>query len=199
MLHLACKIPQKVYIAVSGGPDSMAALSFLRAGKKDVTALYFNHGTSHGEDAEKFVREYCQQNNIPLIVERISRTKNKGESPEEYWRNCRYDFLRRYDPVITCHNLDDQVEQWIFTSLRGNPKLIPIYNQGVIRPFVLCRKSELVDWCRSKNVPYLVDPSNSDVKYTRNYIRKELVPAALKVNPGLYKTVARLVKENDKS
>lgn len=144
MIHFLGKLPRNPAIAVSGGADSMAILDFLS--RKDPLVLYFNHGTSHGDDAEEFVRGYCEKNGFRYVIGRADRERTKGESPEEYWRNIRYGFLDKFAaeiPVITCHNLDDQVEQWIFSSFHGNPKLIPYRRGGVIRPFMLTKKSRL--------------------------------------------------------
>ncbi len=190
------KLPRHLSIAVSGGPDSMAILDFLA--NKDPIVMHFNHGTEHGAEAEAFVRDYCDKRGFRLKVGQIERDRNKDESPEEYWRNCRYDFL--FDnfeygngPLITCHTLDDQVEQWIFSSLRGKPTLIPYSRRVVIRPFIATKKEALLGWCERKNVPYLIDPSNDSDLYSRSYIRKHIVPHALQVNPGLYKVIKKKV------
>jgi tRNA(Ile)-lysidine synthase len=195
MIKLLGNIPNTVAIAVSGGPDSMAALDFLSRGKRSVLALYFNHGTEHAKDAERLVSEYCGIKNIPYSVGNISRDKYKNESQEEYWRNERYSFFSNWCnyKIITCHHLDDAIETWIFTSLHGNPMLIPYKRDNFIRPFLASRKSKLIDWCDNKNVPYVIDPSNMDEAYMRNFIRRTLLPNALTVNPGLHKVIRKRV------
>lgn len=207
MLKILGKIPEIIAVACSGGPDSMAAINFLHnRGKRKVIALYFNHGTSHGDQAEAFVREYCNKIGIELVVGKISREKGAKESPEEFWRNERYSFFDnqvcRLSSIygvkvnmVTCHHLDDSVENWIFTALNGQPRLIPYSRDYVIRPFLVVRKAELISWCNSKGVPYLIDPSNSDVKYARNRIRNLIVPQAELINPGIYKVVRKKILE----
>jgi len=113
---------------------------------------------------------------------------------EEYWRRERYTFLEELGPVITCHHLDDCVETYIWSSLHGTPKVIPLTRNNVIRPFLTTRKQDLIYWCESHNVPWIEDESNKNSRYTRNYIRNELIPHALHVNPGLPKLVKKIVE-----
>ena len=75
MIQLLGKIPDSITVAVSGGPDSMAALDFLNNGKRRVSVLYFNHMTEHGQVAKKFVRNYCLQRGIGCLDDRIRRKK----------------------------------------------------------------------------------------------------------------------------
>jgi tRNA(Ile)-lysidine synthase len=127
----------------------------------------------------------------------ITRLKNKSESWEEYWRTQRYEWFHSFDvPIITCHHLDDCAETWIFTSLNGEGRIIPYANKNVIRPFRLNRKSEFTNWCRNKNVPWVEDISNEDTDYMRNFIRHEIIPKALVVNPGLHKVIRKKVLED---
>jgi tRNA(Ile)-lysidine synthase len=197
MLKLQVKLPRRIYLACSGGVDSMAALDFLRR-NHDVRVLHFNHGTAHGEQAEEFVLRYCRKNNIEFIVDRVRQTIPPGLSKEAWWREQRYNFLHKYDvePVITCHHLDDCVETWVWSSMHGTGKIIPYRNRNVIRPFRQTRKRDFEMWCALKNVPYLEDDSNENIHYTRNYIRHEMMPHVLQVNPGIYKTIAKKVKED---
>lgn len=195
MLHIRGEIPRSVCVAVSGGPDSMAVLDFLVRGGRDVTVVHFDHGTEHGEEASAFVSEYCAEKKLKLFLSKANRSRIKGESPEEFWRNMRYEFFFSIDSqIITCHTLDDQVEQWIMTSLHGNPRLIPYSNRNIIRPFMVTTKADLISWCNRKGVPYLTDPSNSSSRYMRSYVRQNIVPHALYVNPGLYKVVKKKVE-----
>lgn len=194
MIRLLGQVPKEVYVAVSGGADSMAALDFLVKGKRSVHALHFDHGTPHGSDARKFVEDYCTVAGIPLTVSTLAREKLPSESMEEYWRNERIRFFKEHSnaPVVTAHHLDDAVEWWIFTSLNGNPTLMRGANpsSNVIRPFLITPKETLVSWCTRKEVPFIHDPSNESRNHSRNRIRHDIIPHALMVNPGL-RTVVR--------
>jgi tRNA(Ile)-lysidine synthase len=91
--------------------------------------------------------------------------------------------------------LDDVVETWIFTSLHGNPMLIPYKRDNFIRPFLTTRRGDFTNWCHDKDVQFVTDPSNLDEAYMRNFIRHTLLPNALIVNPGLHKVVKKKVLE----
>ena len=200
MIKLQTKLPKRVYLACSGGVDSMAALDFLRR-KHHVTVLHYDHGTENGRKARRFMEQYCLENNIDCVMDSNKETIPPGLSREEWWRNKRYHFFDKFagsDPVITCHHLDDCVETWVWSSMHGTGKIIPYRRNGVIRPFRLTRKSAFRWWCVSHNVPWIEDSSNSDTCYTRNYIRHEMMPHVLRVNPGIHKTIARKVDKDVK-
>jgi tRNA(Ile)-lysidine synthase len=200
MIKVQGKLDREVYVACSGGVDSMAVVDFLMRNHK-VNLMFFDHQTENSTEALDFLtNKYYPSiatNTIQLIVGHIEREKERTESWEEYWRNERYRWFHSYEhPIITCHHLDDCVENWIFTSLHGEGRIIPYQNQNVIRPFRLNRKTEFTDWCRNKNVPWIEDSSNQDTRYMRNYIRHEIVPKALMVNPGLHKVIMKKVKDD---
>ena len=73
--------------------------------------------------------------------------------------------------------------------------LFPSHDRGenIIRPFLLNEKSEFVKWCKDKNVPFIDDESNNCTDFNRNRIRHNIVPEALKVNPGLKTVVKKMV------
>ena len=197
MIRFLDKLPRECVVACSGGADSMAALSFLtNHTKRNVTVAYFDHGTEFGTQAKTFVQDFCSFNGLSLTIGSINSEKPKDESWEEYWRNQRYRFLHSFDlPVITAHNLNDQIETWLFTGFHGNSRLIPYQNKNVIRPFMLTLKSELIEWCKFKNVPWLEDPSNQNTNFMRNKIRHDILPEVLKVNPGFDKVILKKVME----
>ena len=56
-------------------------------------------------------------------------------------------------------------------------------------------KTELVDWCDRKKIPYLVDPSNDSRDHMRNIIRHDMMPIILKVNPGIEKVLKKRVQK----
>jgi len=196
MIKLLGRLPRKITVACSGGVDSMVALDFLRR-NHTVEVLHFNHGTAHGEQAEEFVLRYCRKNSIPFLVDRVRSTIPPGRSREDWWRNQRYEFFDKYTdrPVVTCHHLDDCVETWIFSSLNGTGKSIPYRRNHVVRPFLLNRKRDLALWANLKNVPHIEDDSNAETCYNRNYIRHNMMPHVLEVNPGIHKVISRKVRE----
>jgi tRNA(Ile)-lysidine synthase len=193
MIKITVPLPKQITIACSGGVDSMAVVDFLSR-KHDITIAHFNHRTQHGEKASDFVSRYCSDNNIPMMYGSPRSQKNSKESQEEYWRRERYEFLSGLGPVITCHHLDDCVETYIWSALNGTPKVIPLTRNNVLRPFLTTRKQDFVYWCESHNVPWIEDESNKNSRYTRNYIRNELMPHALRVNPGLHTLVKKIVE-----
>jgi len=193
MIKVQGKLPREVFVACSGGIDSMAVVDFLRNNHK-VNIVYFDHGTQHSTEAGVFVSNYCTKHNLSLMYGRVSRDKLKDESQEEYWRNERYKFFSTIDAkIITCHHLDDCVETWVWSSMHGEGKIIPYRNGNVIRPFRRTRKRDLELWANLKNVSHIEDDSNRDTCYTRNYIRHEMMPHILRVNPGIHKTIAKKI------
>ena len=200
MIKLQGKLPREIVLACSGGVDSMAALDFLRRNHR-VTVAHFNHRTDHGIRAAAWLREQCRTKYTDVVYREhvLEGECPKGLSPEEWWRDARYEWLNgpywRGHTVVTCHHLDDVVETWVWSSMHGTPKLIPYSRQNVIRPFRLTRKRDLELWANLNNVEYLEDDSNRNIKYTRNYIRHEMMPHVLRVNPGIHKTMAKKVKD----
>ena len=199
MIKLACPIPNKITLACSGGSDSMVALDFLLRGRKEIRVAHFNHGTDHSQEAEDFLKSFCRYRELELIIGNINREKSSGESPEEYWRNQRLNWLHDLNvPVVTAHHLDDAVEWWIFSSLNGMGKLIPLRNRNIMRPFLLAPKTEIVDWASRKEVSFLNDPSNKELDYARNRIRHNIMPEVLKINPGIHTLVRKKLENNIK-
>jgi tRNA(Ile)-lysidine synthase len=196
MIKLLVPLPKQITIACSGGVDSMAIVDFLSR-KHDVTIAFYHHGTKTSDEAMEFVAKYCTDKNIPVLFGTMMNIeKPKGMSQEEHWREMRYKFLAKCgDIVLTAHHLDDAVETYLWGCLNGTPKVPQIYKSNIVRPFLTTQKQELIDWCVRKNVPWIEDKSNNDTNYTRNYIRKELMPHALRVNPGLHKVVKKIVEK----
>lgn len=194
MIKLLGKVPREVVVACSGGVDSVALLHFLSL-KHRVKAAFFHHGTENSDRAEDFVEKLCEKMSVKLFVGRITESKPKDLSEEEHWRNCRYEFLSSFRYVVTAHNLDDVAETWVWSSLHGTPKLIPYERGNIRRPLLCTRKKDLIEWCTSHRVDWIEDSSNQDTKYTRNFIRKEMMPQVLRVNPGIHKMLEKKLKE----
>lgn len=194
MLKLLFPLPKYITVATSGGVDSMATLDFLSR-KHNVTVAFFHHNTETSDNAMEFVARYCNIKKLPMVFGVLHENKNKEQSKEEYWREHRYNFLKDFEYVVTGHHLDDSVETYLWSSLHGKPKVPQLIRGNVYRPFLTTRKSQFIEWCERNNVPWIEDRTNNDTNHTRNYIRHELMPHALKVNPGLYTTVKKIIEK----
>lgn len=191
------KLPKGEFgLACSGGVDSMAILDFLVNANHLPKVLYFNHNTEHGKEAEDFLKKYCSEKNLELFIEKTDLKPKSNK--EKVWSDLRYNFFSKFDfPVITCHHLDDCVETYIFTMLRGFKSVIPYRKNNVIRPFLLNEKLVFENWCKRKNVPFVEDKSNLSLEHSRNRIRHNIVPEALLVNPGLKTVVKKIIKKEN--
>ena len=198
MIRQIMKVPRECAVACSGGPDSMAALDFLRRSNKVVSVLYYDHKTEQSIDFYEIVRSYCEEHNLNLIKEELDCEKLSSESQEAFWSRKRNIFFNQAGlPVVTGHTLDDAVEWWIFTSLRGSSRLMPSRNNNVLRPFLGTKKKDLLRWNEKNNVQFALDRSNFDTAYTRNFIRHNMMNDCLKINPGLFKTIFKKITERE--
>lgn len=189
-------LPKDIGIAVSGGVDSMVLLHFLRK-KYNVTVLHYVHDSDYADTEFKFVAEICTAWNLPMLVQVQPNTDITGESREAYWREGRYQFFKSFDqPVCVGTNLDDAVEWYLFSCLRGEGHYMEYANENVVKPLLTTRKEELYQYARDNSVPWIEDPSNFDAQFCRrNMIRNELMPVALRANPGLYSVVKKRIVE----
>lgn len=183
MLKIHGKLPTDLYLACSGGVDSMAICHFLLASRRKVEILYFNHKTAHGNDAESFVVDFCNKNNIPYHI----GTYEGLTQSESEWRESRYNFLSKFSdkPIITCHHLNDSIETFYMSSFKGIEKFIPYRRSNIIRPFLLTSKEDILCYAKRHNVDFIQDYSNFESCCDRNIFRNEIFPVIKKMNPGI--------------
>jgi len=190
---LTTQIPHKCVVAVSGGADSMALLHFAaQDSRREVTAAVYDHGTGAHTSAFPLVEALCDRLGIDVVTARLAAERSRGQSREDHWRQQRYRWLRTLgQPVLTAHNLDDVAETWLWSTLHGQPTLMPAENQAVLRPLLAVRHAELAKYCEQHSIDYWLDPANTDHdQFARPRVRYVLKPAAEYVHPGFF-TVLR--------
>lgn len=195
VIELLNSVPRRITVATSGGVDSQVLLDFLK-NNHDVDCAFFHHGTENSEKAHDFLTKYCANKGFVLRVGNLQGEKPSYLSAEEWWRDNRYKFFSSIqNPIAVAHTLDDVVETWIWSSLHGQSSLMPYSHANVIRPLLLTRKHVLLAWAEKHGVPWMEDSSNQDTKYTRNFIRHELLPGVLRVNPGIHSMIKKKLTE----
>ena len=204
---------EKILIAFSGGPDSVFLYNLLFFLKEyysiEISLIYVNHNLR--EDVENdlnFVEEFSKENNVPLYIESVDVRKYAAEnkkSIELAARELRYEAIEKvlqnlnYNKIATGHNLDDNIETFIFRLLRGTSlkglKGIPSERKNIIRPILQFEKKEILNYLQENKKSYIIDYTNSENDYTRNYIRNEIFPMFVNINPTFRNKVNGLIQE----
>ena len=90
--------------------------------------------------------------------------------------------------IATAHTRDDQVETVLMRVLRhaGARGLAGLYAGGaVVRPLLECSRAEVAAYANSVGARWVEDPSNDSMRYFRNRVRRDLLPALSRARPGL--------------
>lgn len=201
MIKFQGKIPSNPIIAFSGGVDSVAILDFI-ASRQQCSIAWVDHGDSAAPYEQELVEFYAAKFSLPVFTYKADMSLYTGKASrgkEADWRTERYKFFHSLPrEVITCHHLDDCMETYAWFMCQGKIQTIGYRNKNVIRPFRLTSKNELVNWCKNKNLKWFEDPTNADTKFARrNYVRHVLLPQMLMINPGLKKTISKMIRKEE--
>jgi tRNA(Ile)-lysidine synthase len=212
MDHFAARAPGlPLAVAFSGGADSTALL--LACAERwlgRIEAWHVHHGLQAAADEfERHCQRLCARLGVPLHVRRVDARHAPGESPEDAARRHRYacfDALARQrqapdaiNTVVIAQHADDQVETVLLALSRGAglPGLAAMPGQwrrgGVTyqRPLLGVPGPAVRAWLRARGQAWVEDPSNASLRYTRNRIRAQLLPALETVFPQFRATFAR--------
>ena len=199
--------PQPWAVAYSGGADSTALLLAAHAlwpGR--VQALHIHHGLQPAADGfVAHAERFCAALGLPLHIERVQAQPARGQSPEEAARKARYAALARLAQahgagwVLLAQQAQDQIETLLLALTRGAglpglaamPEAMQRHGVCFGRPWLLEDGAALRQRLQQLGQPYLHDPSNLDLRYTRNRIRSQLLPVLLEHFPASRHTFAR--------
>ena len=203
---------ERVLVAVSGGPDSVALLHLLSALGYETVVAHLDHMTRDGGSAAdaQFVEALANELNIPFVVEREdveSVAKQSADSFEQAARKARYSFFERAAAkhgcasIATGHSADDVAETVLWRMLRGTsvdgiggiPPVRALGKARVVRPLIACGREAILGYLASHSFAFREDSSNSDPRFLRNRIRHELLPLLRReFNPKVDDALVRL-------
>jgi tRNA(Ile)-lysidine synthase len=180
----------KVALAVSGGPDSLALLLLASVALRgQIAALTVDHGLRPEAAAEaRFVAEICASLSVPHETLRVTVADDPSgiqatARRERYAAMADWSHVRGIRAVATAHHLDDQAETVMMRLERGagvaglsgiRPERPLTESVGLIRPLLGWRRGELVEIVRAAGIIAIDDPSNRDPRYDRAAIRARL-------------------------
>ena len=192
----------RVVVAVSGGPDSMALLHVLwelreRLGLTlEVAAV--DHGLRAGARRElALVRERAAALGLPFSEVEVDvaaeRRARRGASVQDAARDARLRALAALarshgaNRVALGHQADDQAETILYRIVRGTGVAglagIPYCRDVFIRPLLDVTRPRILRYLRARSIPFVEDPSNADPRFARARIRHDILPALAGENP----------------
>ena len=190
---LRLPVPHRYWVAFSGGVDSHALLHALHAVRDQLpaplAAVHVHHGLQAVADEwVTHCQTVCDALSIELVVCRVNAQAHWGDSPEAVARQVRYAALRSImqakDMVLSAHHQNDQAETVLLQLIRGTgtpglagmPLCMPLGLGYLARPLLGFTRDMLEHYAQAHALTWIEDPTNSDTRFDRNYIRQQVMP-----------------------
>jgi len=195
------------HIAFSGGLDSTVLLHLLATLTKHTTvpalnAIHVHHGLQSAADAwPQHCQSVCDALGVPLQVFQVQ--VQPGASLERAAREARYaafsQVIRPNDVLLTAQHRDDQAETLLFRLLRGAgvkglsgmPRQRALGQGQLLRPLLDVTRAELEAYALDQRLSWIEDPSNDDRRFSRNYLRHQVLPVMAQRWPQALASMAR--------
>jgi tRNA(Ile)-lysidine synthase len=209
---------EAILVAVSGGADSTALLlaihELIDRGKLSlrVSVAHLDHGLREASRKDaKWVSQLARELGFEAIIghKKVKEmAREEGDNLEQAARRARYEFFLKTAKrkgarfVLTAHTMDDQAETVLLRLMRGSASiglsgmesLRPLENGSKIqlaRPLLWARRSDTEGYCRAQKREFLVDEMNSDDRFARVKVRKQLLPLMQSFNNRIVDALSR--------
>ena len=206
---------ESVVAGVSGGADSLCLfLVLLRMSREEgffLQVVHVHHGLRESAQGDLlFVQDLCRKENVPcrcIMADAAAMAVKWGTGVEEAGRRLRYEAFeetgkyleeqrKKLCRIAVAHHREDQAETVLFhlcrgTDIRGARGMLPVSGR-IIRPLLRESRAEIEAFLESRGMVWREDETNEDTSYTRNYLRREILPGLKKqVNPSAAENLAR--------
>ncbi len=197
-----------IFLAISGGRDSVALAHILISLKEKLPQVYWLH-VNYGmrqpqcDYEETYLRQWAKQLEVPLFVKKISK-KNSKENFQNWARTQRYLFFseqieKKTEALLwTAHHQDDQVETLLqklisvgeFQGMQTVQVLKKMHGVNfknpltIFRPWLEIPRVNISDHIQRKRLQFFEDHSNQKLDYQRNRIRHKILPLLKEENPN---------------
>ena len=189
-------------LAVSGGIDSVVLCELSRQAGLNFSIAHGNFGL-RGEESERderFVRNLAAHYRVEIFVmkfETATYAQAKKLSIQEAARDLRYNWFeqlrmeKKMAAILLAHHADDNMETLLMHFFRGTGlqglTAIPESNiaKKLFRPLLHFRRKEIEAFARQEGLSWVEDSSNASLKYARNNLRHEILPAVKNIYPAV--------------
>lgn len=201
---------RRVLVAFSGGLDSTVLLHALyRTGVAgEIAALHVDHGL-HDDSAvwSAHCADAARALGVEFIARRVELPAARGQSLEAVAREARYAVLAAAvapgEVAVTAHHADDQLETVLLRLMRGTGvrgltaihALAPLGGGWLARPLLDFSRGEIEAEARRLGLHWLEDPSNTDMRFDRNFLRARVLPALHERWPKAGPAASRLARQ----
>ncbi|MDQ6883596.1 MAG: tRNA lysidine(34) synthetase TilS [Candidatus Dormibacteraeota bacterium] len=201
--HRILQPGERVLVAVSGGPDSLALLSLLRSlipsMPLHLTVAHFDHAwRPESESDARFVEATARSWGYATVMGRAEPDLPHTEAAA---RRARYAFLRgaasrtTSSAIALGHTRDDQVETLLLHLLRGSGSRglagMGYRTNDLARPLLDVDRAAIERYLQAEGLTPRRDPSNDDPRFARNRIRQIVLPAIDAFNPAARRLLAQ--------
>ena len=195
----------QLIVGFSGGLDSTVLLHVLASHpslRDKLIAVHINHGISPNSLAwQNHCEQFCLNNGIIFISRSVQF--DRSANIEEGARKARYavfsSFLKAQVCLILGHHRDDQAETVLLQLFRGAGvdglaammELSSLGEGTIARPLLSYSREQLEHYATTHELKWIEDESNQDNKYSRNYLRHQIMPLIEDKWPGAVANIAR--------
>ena len=199
---------KNICVSLSGGVDSIVLLYALNQclnKGSSIRAIHINHNlVKDSQSWADFCKKTCDQIQIQIDIHSVKVNTTEGFGIEAAARKARYQKLRRSiqegEWLMTAHHQDDQLETILLrmargTGIEGLQGIQKQFNFGrgsILRPLLGVSKSEILGYAREKKLVWVVDTSNQETYFDRNYLRLKVIPKLKERWPSFSSSVSRL-------
>ena len=196
-------------IAISGGADSLLLLTIINKLKDlhkfNIRAIHINHNVvNNSKLMERHCVEICNSYKTEIVLKNLKTSKESNL--EEHLRTERYKLIFKNihedEALVLGHHLDDQIETFFYRLFRGSS---PIglssmsevsKREGMVicRPLLSVSKKTIMRIAKDNELQHINDPSNNNLNFDRNYIRKKIIPKIKDRWSGLDKVMMHNIK-----
>lgn len=201
---------QTLTAAFSGGLDSSVLLHLLArtapALGLQLRAAHVHHGLQDQADAwSTHCASVCEALGVRYACLTVTVDRHGGKGIEAAARTARHAALRQLggDWLVLAHHRGDQAETLLHRLSRGcgvhgaaamrrvDPRGGP---PSLLRPLLEEPRATLEAWAHANGLHWIDDPSNADTRFSRNFLRHEVLAPLEARLPGSEASLARAAR-----